>query len=136
MSSENEQSEAETSSTDERPFDDLLEYLRRTRGFDFSAYKRPSLKRRVQKRVGMLSLAGFDHYVDYLEVHPDEFPALFNTILINVTAFFRDEPAWDMLRTTVIPPCAEASARLGDVSGTMPTFARTRPSEAVSPRSR
>jgi len=103
MSSENEQPEADTSSTDERPFEDLLEYLRRTRGFDFSAYKRPSLKRRVQKRLGMLSMASFRDYVDYLEVHPDEFSALFNTILINVTAFFRDEPAWDMLRTTVIP---------------------------------
>jgi two-component system CheB/CheR fusion protein len=103
MSSENEQPAAETSSPDERAFDDLLEYLRRARGFDFSAYKRPSLKRRVQKRLGILSIAGFHDYVDYLEVHPDEFSILFNTILINVTAFFRDETAWDVLRTTVIP---------------------------------
>ena len=41
--------------------------------------------------------------MDYLEVHPDEFEQLFNTILINVTAFFRDPPAWEYLRETVLP---------------------------------
>src|SRR6266550_7728247 len=126
MSSENELPDAEPLSTHERAFDDLLEYLRRTRGFDFSAYKRPSLKRRVQKRLGILSTPGFHDYVDYLEVHPDEFPALFNTILINVTAFFRDEPAWDMVRTTVIPGLLQR--RGGDEplrvwTGTGPTIA-------------
>ena len=31
-------------------------------------------------------------------MHPDEFTALFNTILINVTGFFRDAEAWEYLR--------------------------------------
>ena len=33
----------------------------------------------------------------------DEFVALFNTILINVTPFFRDPDAWDYIRDEVIP---------------------------------
>ena len=41
---------------------------------------------------------GYAAYVDYLEVHPEEFGLLFDTILINVTAFFRDPPAWESLR--------------------------------------
>jgi two-component system CheB/CheR fusion protein len=41
--------------------------------------------------------------VDYLEVHPEEFTKLFNTILINVTGFYRDEPAWDYLGREIIP---------------------------------
>src|SRR5262249_60057841 len=45
----------------------------------------------------------FADYTDYLEVHPEEFGQLFNVILINVTAFFRDEPAWDFLKQDVIP---------------------------------
>src|SRR6188474_2182549 len=84
-------------------FDALLEYLKRTRGFDFTAYKRTSLMRRVQKRMQEVSLTSFGSYTDYLEVHPDEFPQLFNVLLINVTTFFRDEQAWDAIRESVLP---------------------------------
>ena len=38
----------------------------------------------------MVKVGSFADYVDYLEVHPEEFALLFNTILINVTSFFRD----------------------------------------------
>jgi two-component system CheB/CheR fusion protein len=92
-----------TTPSPELEFDALLEYLGQTRGFDFSAYKRPSLMRRVQKRMQHLTLARFGDYTDYLEVHPEEFAQLFNVILINVTAFFRDEIAWDYLRDSVVP---------------------------------
>ncbi len=84
-------------------FDRLLEYLKRTRSFDFTAYKRASLIRRVEKRLQMVGIASFGDYTDYLEVHPEEFVQLFNVILINVTAFFRDEPAWEYLRGQIVP---------------------------------
>ena len=87
----------------EQEFDALLEYLKRTRAFDFAAYKRPSLMRRVQKRMQAIEIATFGEYTDYLEVHPEEFAQLFNTILINVTSFFRDHEAWEFLRDSVIP---------------------------------
>jgi two-component system CheB/CheR fusion protein len=86
-----------------KDFEALLEYLQRTRGFDFTAYKRPSLMRRVTKRMMMVKIETFADYMDYLEVHPEEFAQLFNTILINVTAFFRDQPAWDFLAKEIIP---------------------------------
>jgi two-component system, chemotaxis family, CheB/CheR fusion protein len=86
-----------------KDFEPLLDYLRRTRGFEFTAYKRPSLMRRIQKRMQMVGIEGFADYMDYLEVHPDEFAQLFDYILINVTGFFRDESAWDLLRDEVIP---------------------------------
>jgi two-component system CheB/CheR fusion protein len=50
-----------------------------------------------------VGIDGFDEYHDYLQVHPDEFTALFNTILINVTSFFRDEEAWRYLSDTALP---------------------------------
>ena len=87
----------------EEKFETLLDYLQRVRGFDFSGYRRPSLKRRVARRMQMLGLEEFGYYVDYLEVHPEEFSYLFNTILINVTSFFRDPPAWDFLARESIP---------------------------------
>ena len=86
-----------------RQVDHLLEYLRQSRGFDFTGYKRPSLMRRIAKRMQLVNVMNFDEYVDYLEVHPEEFSLLFNTILINVTSFFRDEAAWQCLGETVLP---------------------------------
>ena len=84
-------------------FDVLLDFLKRSRGFDFSGYKRASLMRRILHRMQTVSVADFVDYIDYLEVHPEEFAQLFNTILINVTAFFRDEPVWQFLRAKVLP---------------------------------
>lgn len=84
-------------------FEALLEYLHSSRGFDFTGYKRASLMRRVRKRMGAVGLEDFGDYQDYLEVHPEEYVQLFNTILINVTAFFRDWSAWDYLAREIIP---------------------------------
>ena len=81
----------------------LLDFLKTNRGFDFTGYKRTSLERRIQRRMQEVDLASYEEYQDYLEVTPDEFTELFNTILINVTGFFRDKPAWDYVRTEIIP---------------------------------
>ena len=84
-------------------FEALLEYLCHSRGLDFTGYKRSTLMRRVRKRMQPLEIEDFGDYLDYLEVHPEEFNYLFNTILINVTAFFRDMPAWEYLKQEVFP---------------------------------
>jgi two-component system CheB/CheR fusion protein len=88
--------------TDEA-FDALLDHIRRSRGFDFTGYKRTSLRRRITKRMEEVEVTEPGEYMDYLEVHPEEFALLFNTILINVTAFFRDAAAWEHLRREAIP---------------------------------
>jgi two-component system CheB/CheR fusion protein len=84
----------------------LLDYLRRSRGFDFTGYKRTSLGRRIDKRVQAVGADGYLSYLDHLEVDPEEFTQLFNTILINVTGFFRDPPAWEYLAAEVLPRVA------------------------------
>lgn len=84
-------------------FEALLDYLRASRGFDFTGYKRSSLQRRVRKQMQSHDLDNFTDYLDYLQVHPEEFPPLFNTILINVTAFFRDALAWKYLQSQTLP---------------------------------
>ncbi|AQT81572.1 chemotaxis protein CheR [Mycolicibacterium litorale] len=88
--------------TDEA-FEGLLAYLRDSGGFDFTGYKRTSLMRRVRHRMGQIGCETFEDYLDVLQAQPDEFSALFNTILINVTTFFRDPQAWDVIRDHVIP---------------------------------
>ncbi len=82
---------------------ELLEFLRDLRGFDFTGYKPSTLGRRIRKRMQDVGKTSFADYRDLLETDPDEFTVLFNTILINVTSFFRDKDAWDLLRTEVIP---------------------------------
>ena len=84
-------------------FESLLEYLGNSRGFDFTQFKRNTLKRRILKQMRDHGVTSFADYRDYLEVHPDEFQSLFNTILINVTAFFRDGHAWKYLQEELLP---------------------------------
>ncbi|HEU4976073.1 MAG TPA: CheR family methyltransferase, partial [Baekduia sp.] len=89
--------------TGEVSLDVLLDFVKRGRGFDFTGYKRTSLERRVRKRMAEVDCASYGAYLDRLEVDPDEFAQLFNTILINVTGFFRDAATWDHLRQEVLP---------------------------------
>src|SRR3954471_2836787 len=86
-----------------RQFSQLLTYLERSRGFDFSGYKKTTLGRRIEKRMAAVGAESFAEYEDHLEANPREFTELFNTILINVTSFFRDAPAWDFVRDDVLP---------------------------------
>jgi two-component system CheB/CheR fusion protein len=83
--------------------DQLLEFVKATRGFDFTGYKRSTIERRVAKRMAEVGAAGYADYLDYLELHADEFELLFNTLLINVTSFFRDPQTWEYLAAEVIP---------------------------------
>ena len=84
-------------------FEALLEFLKRSRGFDFTGYKRTSLERRIRRRMETVGCESFGDYLDYLEVHPDEYDAAVRQLLINVTEFFRDPPAWEHLRDEALP---------------------------------
>ena len=88
-------------------FNKLLDYLKASRGFDFSGYKVSSLMRRIQKRMREVGVSSYTEYTDYLEVHPNEFGPLFDTVLINVTGFFRDAPAWQFLADHIVPRILE-----------------------------
>jgi two-component system CheB/CheR fusion protein len=94
-------------------FTRLLEYLRAARGFDFTGYKISSLMRRMQKRMSSVGCQSYAEYTDYLEVHPDEFSPLFNTVLINVTSFFRDPEAWKYVAEQIVPKILEDKGPTG-----------------------
>jgi two-component system CheB/CheR fusion protein len=96
---------------EDESFEDLIKYLKEARNFDFTGYKRSSLARRVNRQMQDVGITGYDDYRDHLEVHPEEFTALFNTILINVTSFFRDIDAWAYLRDEVVPELLRTSSR-------------------------
>ncbi|WP_378738999.1 CheR family methyltransferase [Nocardia brasiliensis] len=83
--------------------EDLLLFIRDSRGFDFTGYKRSSLTRRIRKRMQEVGVTDYLDYRDLLESNAEEFRHLFNTILINVTSFFRDLDAWHYLQREVLP---------------------------------
>jgi two-component system CheB/CheR fusion protein len=88
-------------------FEQLLEYVRDERGFDYSGYRRPTLMRRFEKRMQEVGADDWEAYRAHLGEHPEEFGELFNTILINVTGFFRDPETWDVVAAEVIPRLLE-----------------------------
>ncbi len=92
---------------DTAELDELLEFLRDHRGFDFTGYKRNTLSRRIAKRMQEVGVESHRQYIEFLELRPDEFPKLFNTILINVTSMFRDPESWEHLQTVVLPTILE-----------------------------
>jgi two-component system CheB/CheR fusion protein len=50
-----------------------------------------------------VGVEGYDAYRDYLAMHADEFAELFDTVLINVTSFFRDPQTWEYLAGEIVP---------------------------------
>lgn len=97
--------------TDAESFEGILRHLRLTRGFDFTAYKRASLMRRVMTRMRTVGVETFDGYLDYVQAHEEELEALFDAILINVTSFFRDPEVWEYVESHVLPALIEGQPR-------------------------
>src|SRR5215210_4416150 len=87
----------------DQDFEALLDYIKRERGFDFTGYKRPSLTRRFERRMQTVGVETYAQYLDLLEAQPQEFAELFDTVLINVTSFFRDSETWEYVAEEILP---------------------------------
>jgi two-component system, chemotaxis family, CheB/CheR fusion protein len=81
----------------------VVTLLRAHTGHDFSLYKRNSLYRRIERRMGIHQINKMADYVRYLQENSQELDLLFKELLIGVTNFFRDPAAWEQLRGNAIP---------------------------------
>ncbi len=77
--------------------------LRNSTGHDFSLYKRSTVHRRIQRRMGLHQIESIALYVKYLQENSQEGLLLFKEMLIGVTSFFRDPEAWQHLEEDVLP---------------------------------
>jgi len=77
--------------------------LRAKTGHDFSLYKKNTLYRRIERRMGLHQLDSIADYVRFLQENSHEVELLFKELLIGVTNFFRDSSAFEMLREKAIP---------------------------------
>jgi two-component system, chemotaxis family, CheB/CheR fusion protein len=81
----------------------VLVLLRAHTGQDFSHYKKSTLYRRIERRMGIHQIERIAGYVRLLQENPQELDLLFKEFLIGVTNFFRDPAAWDSLRDVAFP---------------------------------
>jgi two-component system CheB/CheR fusion protein len=82
---------------------EVCEKLLRVSGHNFSHYKPTTLTRRILRRIQVLRSPSVRDYLDLLETDPAEPSKLFKEFLINVTAFFRDPDAFDVLARQILP---------------------------------
>ena len=77
--------------------------LRTQTGHDFSLYKKNTVYRRIERRMGIHQIDKIIDYVHFLQGNPQETELLFKELLIGVTSFFRDPAVWETLKTQAIP---------------------------------
>lgn len=77
--------------------------LRTQTGHDFSLYKKTTILRRIERRMGLHQITRIETYVRFLRENPQEAKILFQELLIGVTTFFRDPDAWEQLRKEILP---------------------------------
>jgi len=81
----------------------VLILLRGQTGHDFSLYKKPTVYRRIERRMGLHQIGRVADYVRFLQENQQEVELLFQELLIGVTNFFRDSEAWEQLKRDVLP---------------------------------
>lgn len=91
------------SQKDEQNIKEIIELIHSATTYDFSHYKRPTINRRLAKRMAEKNIKTLDEYIHFLKAHGSEVKLLAKEFLIGVTKFFRDEEAFEELKTQVIP---------------------------------
>jgi len=91
-------------------FEKICILLRAQTGHDFSLYKKSTIYRRVERRMGIHRLGGIADYVGFLQTNPQEVDLLFKELLIGVTSFFRDPAAWAYLQEEILPGMIRTNA--------------------------
>jgi two-component system, chemotaxis family, CheB/CheR fusion protein len=96
---------------DKGSMEKILILLRSHTRHDFTQYRRSTLYRRVERRMGIHKLSTIGAYVRFLRENPQETDLLFKELLIGVTRFFRDRSSWQALGKTLPKLLAGRGAR-------------------------
>lgn len=101
------------SDKDQSGLEKVVLILRAQTGHDFSLYKKSTLYRRIERRMGLHQLPKLADYVRYLRENSQEAALLFKELLIGVTSFFRDPESWEQLKNEAIPTLLAAHPKGG-----------------------
>lgn len=94
---------------------EILAIVRTRTRFDFAGYKKPTVLRRVQRRMGLNRVNELANYAKLLRQSTVEVTGLADDLLIHVTGFFRDPDAWESLRERVIVPLVQSRETGGSI---------------------
>src|SRR6201998_279532 len=98
---------------------EIIDLLRTKTARDFALYKPGTLLRRIERRMALAVVDDIGGYLDMLRQDSGELDLLAKDLLINVTSFFRDPKAFELLAKEGIPdlvrrhPGGPAPAGLG-----------------------
>lgn len=98
----------------EELLNNVFAFIHHCTGWDFNSYKRPTIFRRINKRMITGGFKSFEEYAEYLQKNPDECLQLSRDFLIGVSRFFRDKAAFEMLSSEVFPSILKAK-QSGDI---------------------
>jgi len=102
---------ADVEQANQEAFERIVETLRSVTGVDFADYKRNTVHRRITRRMVLNKFEDLATYAAFVAENGAEAEALYQDILINVTSFFRDPEAYELLKTRVFPELADNRAR-------------------------
>jgi two-component system CheB/CheR fusion protein len=94
--------------------------LRSQTGNDFSLYKKSTIYRRIERRMGLHQIDGIADYTRFLRENSREVELLSKELLIGVTSFFRDADSWNLLRRDVLPALLASAAPRGVLRAWVP----------------
>src|SRR5919112_1335386 len=101
--------------SDDQDLHAFLDRVRERTGLDFSAYKRATIVRRLQRRMAAAGAATLPEYRRYMDRHPEELQRLVASFLIKVTEFFRDPELFSYLRDQVLPGLISEARERGEL---------------------
>ena len=81
---------------------EIQKLLRNWNKLDFTAYKAETIRRRIIRRIQMINCKSAEEYLDFVAENQSELEALFNDLLIEVTSFYRDPEAFQILEDKAI----------------------------------
>jgi two-component system CheB/CheR fusion protein len=81
----------------------IFTLLKHSFNVDFTHYKSLTIYRRINRRMVITQKETLESYTEYLQSNPQELKALYDSMLIAVTSFFREPSTFSMLQRKVNP---------------------------------
>lgn len=89
--------------TEDTDFKFLLFKIKQKLAVDFTEYRLPCLRRRIDSRVRLNKLENYREYANFLDHDIAELEQLLKTLTIHLTEFYRDKSAWEVIEKKIIP---------------------------------
>jgi two-component system CheB/CheR fusion protein len=95
----------------EEIYQSILELVYKDSGVNFKKYKNNTLLRRLEKRMSIHNVDTLKDYYELILKNEKERSTIYQEFLINVTSFFRDTEAFEIIRKIIIPKLIDVNEK-------------------------